>query len=206
MILHDDDILSNEPSEGGQHPGRRRLGPRATRRLGGLAVVLLVGVAIVLNQGGHSGADPDDVSPNGGSLVAATPSAIRIDSAHNLAVKAWYESGGRTAATALAGDFNRVTADSARQDSNALASDCSRLSSDAVSDQTFNPVPDPAAQTAWIVALGHLNLGAGACTYGATNHNDAQLSAGTYEMDTGSMGMQALVSRLDAIAAQPTRQ
>lgn len=194
MDDHGGDIIGSEPPEA-RHGGAAR----TWRIVGAGAAAVLLGLAVSLRGGvtvRHDAAPGPSTSAYPASSYPPAPPPVRFDPAHTAAVTAWYRHGGRTIAGALIADAGRMAADRIEQDYNALGSDCSRLGDDVLSAQTFQPLPDAAAQTSWAVALGHLGLGADACLDGVSNSLTSQLAAGADEISTGTATLLSLQTRL----------
>jgi hypothetical protein len=188
------DVLGHEPAavDRWRRWGRHR--PRTRWAVAVAAVALLVGLAGVAARGnGHPAAAP---APGATASSGETP-PIRIDAVDAEAVAHWFAVRGRASVKTLIRDNNRIAADHVRQDFNALGGDCVQLGDDVDQARVGDPLPDAAAQTSWVVALAHLELGAQACVDGVSNSVPAQLSSGTNEMYLGMMTVLTLETRLD---------
>jgi hypothetical protein len=129
------------------------------------------------------------------------PAAAKSSASPSMAEQMhdWGNNGGSETLTTLVDDLSAVEDDSDPVDLDGLRDSCSTLTADIEAAQQEDPVPDPATNKRWKLALEHLGNSATACSTGAVSGDQTQFDLMASEMDIGIKHLDAVNKRVDEI-------
>ncbi|MFH9677369.1 hypothetical protein ACH4L5_34555 [Streptomyces sp. NPDC017405] len=161
----------------------------------GGAVAVVAGIATV---GLLIGNNTDDDAK---AAKQPAPTATKTSAVPTLAkrMRTWSDAGGTETITTLAADLSQVADDSNPVDLAKLSDSCSTLTADIEAAQDEDPIPDPAANKRWSLALEHLGKSATACAIGAVSKDQVQFDLMASEMTIGIKHLNAVNKRLDVL-------
>ena len=157
----------------------------------GTAIVAIAGIAtagLLISNNKHNADKPQ---PKAATTSAAPSMADRL---HD-----WSDNGGNDTLTTLSKDLGKVADDSDPIDLDDLRDSCSTLTADIEAAQQDDPLPDPATNKRWNLALKHLGNSATACSTGAVSGDQTQFDLMASEMDIGIKHLNAVNKRLDEV-------
>jgi hypothetical protein len=160
----------------------------------GAAVVAIAGIATAgLVISNHKDDDNKAARP--------APAAAKSSASPSMAEQMhdWGNNGGSETLTTLVDDLSAVEDDSDPVDLDGLRDSCSTLTADIEAAQQEDPVPDPATNKRWKLALEHLGNSATACSTGAVSGDQTQFDLMASEMDIGIKHLDAVNKRVDEI-------
>ncbi|MGV9246737.1 hypothetical protein [Streptomyces sp. NPDC003710] len=158
------------------------------------AITAIIGVGVTINSSSGGGSHKAEPAASGPASPTSTASP---DIAQQFAD--WRDGGGMKTLDTLSKDLSAVSKASDPVDLDGLRDSCSTLTADVEAAQDGDPLPDPATDKRWNLALEHLANSATACTTGAVGNDQASFDLMASEMDIGIKHLNAVNERLDEV-------